>query len=348
MSHVPRVFFVSLCCFVAYLFCFASPYLFALQGDIGETGIRRRALQLLMTEGEKRPDILRQRVCAGVKRAYDFQRSIYPGKVEVSALVEVRNGSPECVFASVYKECIASNRKQRQGLFNSLLGLFELDDADDLKPAVRVSPRSRKRGDESAVPVDLGLLSFVSQILAHLPYSSASDPLYIIHTINSMVNLQGSQILEQFAALLRPVGLSSSDEYDETNWEEDALERAAREKFPTRTHEAKELSTGTFDTKAFEKLCCDGTALVLLLRLKNHLKQLYHISDARILEYDPNSKDRSSDKNLMKADMTKPFDGSISFGDRKGSAGTASLDSLIRQYAEFVSGSLFAWSGGSF
>lgn len=295
-----------------------------------------------MTEGEKRPDILRQRVCAGVKKAYDFQRSMYPNKLEVSALVEVSNGNgtAACVFGSVYMECIAKSRKQRQGFFNSLLGLFELNEADDddLDPDVSVSPRSLKKGiAQGNADIDLGLLSFVSQILAHLPYSSSCDPLFIIHKIGSVVTLQGTQILEQLASLLRPVGLASSDEYDETNFDEDALEQAARSKFPTRTHEAKELTKGEFDTKAFQKLCHEGSALVLLLRLKNFLKQLYHLSDTRILSYDPSAKDRAVEKNLIKADTTKPFDSSISYGNRKRKAGAVNMDSLIRQYAEFVS-----------
>jgi len=312
----------------------ATPYLLALQGDVEDFSIRKLALELITTEGEKRPDIIRQRVCAGVKRAYAFQRSIYPNRATVSALVDVSKGNAECVFSSVYKECVASSRKQRQGFFSSLLGLFERSEADEAEPKAHGSPK--KTGAVGPDPIDLGLLSFVSQILAHLPYGYASDPLYIIHKINALVTLQGSEILEQFACLMRPVGLASSDEYDETNFTEDALERAARSKFPTQSHEAKDLSSGTFDIEFFEKLCRDGTCMVLLLRLKDFLRQLYSLSELRILEYDPSSKDRVAEKSVMKADVTKPFDSSIPTGACKRS-GAANLDSLIRQYAEFVS-----------
>ena len=52
------------------------PFLLAVQGDVEEDGIRSLALKLLMIEGEKRPDMLRQRVCAGVKQAFLFQKSV--------------------------------------------------------------------------------------------------------------------------------------------------------------------------------------------------------------------------------------------------------------------------------
>ena len=54
----------------------AVPFLFALQGDVDETTIHIRALalRLLISEGEKRPDMLRMRIRAGVKQACLFQR----------------------------------------------------------------------------------------------------------------------------------------------------------------------------------------------------------------------------------------------------------------------------------
>ena len=43
------------------------PFLLALQGDVGVDGVRVDALKLLMTELEKRPGILNQKVGIGIK-----------------------------------------------------------------------------------------------------------------------------------------------------------------------------------------------------------------------------------------------------------------------------------------
>ena len=43
------------------------PFLLALQGDVGVDGVRVDALKLLMTELEKRPGILSQKVGIGIK-----------------------------------------------------------------------------------------------------------------------------------------------------------------------------------------------------------------------------------------------------------------------------------------
>ena len=313
----------------------AVPFLFALQGDVDNNAIRSLALRLLMKEGEKRPDSLRQRACVGVKQAYEFQRAVYPEKNEVSALVTIRRGKAakteiKCIFGSVFKECIGNSRKQRHGFFKNLLSLFDLNEGKQLQ-----SPgKRRKNGRTDPSSTDLALLSFASQILAHLPYSTAEDPLFIIHHIGSIVTLQGSQILDRFAALLRPVGLSSSDEYDETNVSADALERAARTKFPSRTQEARALGSDKFDMAGFLDSCRQAAALVLLLRIKSFLRRLYNLSETRCLEYDPSSKERPSDKGIARANISKPFDSSIPLGLRDSTKGV-DKNAIIRQYAEF-------------
>jgi cohesin loading factor subunit SCC2 len=302
----------------------AMPYLMALQGDVDNSHIRSLALRLLMTEGEKRPDALRQQVCAGVKQAYAFQRAVYSKKSSVSALIKVQRGKGtdlECVFDSVFKECVASSQKQRLGLFKNLLILFELSDVN------------QSNGKARASLIDFPLLSFASQILAHLPYSNAGDPLFIIHHIGSMVTLQGAQVVDRFASLLRPLGLSSSDEYDEANASADALELAARSKFPSRTQEARPMSSKDFDMPGFLELCSEAAALILLLRLKTFLRKLYNLSETRCLEYDPSSKDKIGEKGISKAELSKPFDASIPMAMHSQKA--VDKDALIRQYAEF-------------
>ncbi len=304
----------------------ATPHLLALQGDV-EENIRGKALKFLTLEGEKRPDMLRQRLCAGVKQAYLFQASVYPDMEEVSALITVRKDGilqKECVFGSVYKNCIARNKKQRRGLFRNLLAVF---DPQNLK--------SRGSKKINASMGSLMLLSYTSQVLAYLPYNVASDPLYIIYYISSNIALQGADLLDNFAAFFRPYGLASADELDEVNAEEDKLEIAAKR---YSNHPAKNISAFSrvsFDKQGFSKLCSEAGCLILLLRLKTFLRETYNLSESRCIGFNPDKKD-IGEKPMSKSSTSSTFDSKLpTFGKNDNGESDDLLDAMIHQYAEF-------------
>jgi len=311
----------------------AVPYLLALQGDIGEDGIRSYALKLLMIEGEKRPDLLRQRVYAGIKQAYAFQKHVYPTKAHVSALVKVVNGNStqlECVFGRVYKECIASIRKQRRGLFSSLLRRFDLQSRKVAYASA--TTKASPSADERFVD-DLHLLAFTAQVLAYLPYQAASDPLFIMYNINSALALRGPDLIDRMDAFLRPYGLSSSDELDEANYKEDTLELVAKHSSPRRTAEIRRALDSDFDIKTFSSLCSEAAAQSLLLRLKAFLREAYDFNEARVFGFDPDSRE-VAEKVLSKA-PNLTFNAILKMESVEGEVEVRQLDSMILQYAEF-------------
>ena len=304
----------------------ATPHLLALQGDV-EENIRSNALKFLTLEGEKRPDMLRQRLCAGVKQAYLFQAAVFPNLEEVSALISVRkDGSitTQCVFGSVYKNCIARNKKQRRGLFRNLLALF---DPQNLK--------IRDAKNINSAMTSLRLLSYTSQVLAYLPYYVPSDPLYIIYYISSNIALQGADLLDNFATFLRPYGLSSPDELDEVNAEEDELEFAAKD-YPA--HPSKHIppfSSKEFDKLGFLRLCSEAGCLILLLRLKNFLRETYNLSEARCIGFNPDKKD-VGEKPISRASSSSFFPSRLpTFVKKQKGDSVDLLDAMILQYAEF-------------
>ncbi len=167
----------------------AVPYLLAVQGDICNPDLRSLALKLVIREGDKRPDMLRQRICEGIKRAYLFQKTVYPNIRRITALVSTQSNEErkceECIFGPIFKESKQS-RLQRNGLFRSLLNLFTgnntvtLDDEDyssDSKSVAR--KRDKKHVGKFSYLDQLPLLCFASEILAYLPYRSSGDILFI-------------------------------------------------------------------------------------------------------------------------------------------------------------------------
>ena len=311
----------------------AVPFLLALQGDVNADHIRSLALKLLMTEGEKRPDMLRQRVCAGVKQAYSFQSTVYPGNDEPSALLSVTvNGKlqVQCVFGPVFKECVMSVKKQRQGLYANLLGLFDMESRRGEADGDRVNDATKQA---MLASIDLPLLAFASQVLAHLPYGVASDPLFIIYQISTNLALEGPDLLDRLSAFLFKYGLSSNDELDESNAEEDILEGAAKLEVPHLAKELTVMKNRKFDMLQFVDLCCEAAAITLLLRLKAFLRSVYNLSESRCLAFTP--QERSADRIPLKASWMSPFDSSLPLNAYPKDVRDADLDALILQYSEF-------------
>lgn len=313
------------------------PYLFAMQGDVEAPGVRSLALRLLIVQGEKRPDMLRQRGYEGVKQAYLFQRTVYPSKLEPTAVVKRKRGKNvdvECIFASVFRECIRSSKKQRLGLYRSLLDRFVSDADNDDDPF-----DGRKKTKKT--PPDLPLLSFTAQVLAHLPYNAATDPLFIIHHLSGTAAIQGEKLLERLTSFLQAHELSGSDELDNLHGE-DLLERAAKSKSPSREKEIAAINNADFDLEQFSLLCSEAGALVLLLRLKQFLRQVYNLSETRCLEYSPDAKERPFEaKHISEPSVTSVFNSSLTMSGgtnsngKKSSRKSVDKDALIRQYAEF-------------
>ncbi|KAL3921434.1 MAG: hypothetical protein SGILL_002747 [Bacillariaceae sp.] len=293
----------------------AMPFLLAVQGDVEES-IRSKALKILMLEGEKRVDVVRQRLYAGVKQAYRFQKAVSPDIEEVSALITVQKDGgleKECVFGGVYKECIASVKNQRRGFFRNLVNAFDSNNVRQL---------------------DLELLSYCSQVLAYLPYGFPSDVFYVIHCAKGTIALHGDALLDSLAQLLRPHGLASEDALDEANAEEDELEVAAKRPIPHHAKETTPLLDESFDAKEFARLCAEAGCLILLLRLKTFLMQVYGFNEARCLEFDPNKKNLM-EKSISRSSTSTAFESKLPMQGMTMEDGNDYLDAAIFQYAEF-------------
>lgn len=298
----------------------AVPHLFALQGDVQNERVRALACAMLSAEAERRPDTLRLRICAGVKEAFAFQTKLRGGEQASALLPNSHQKCNESIFDGVFLECVAKNKKQRQGLFKNLLNLFQLKDI-----ALEESPEKEKNSKQSSC--DVALLGFTAEILAYLPYTTTTDPLVIIHQIRTLVGLQGEQVIDVLAQVLCTVGLASEDEYDDRNAGEDDLEKSAASKFPSKTPEAALLSREEFDMPKFSRICQAASAMTLLLRLKRYLRQVYNLTEGRCLDFSPNEKEKVGEKGVNKTDVKTPFDASVAKVD--------DMDSLIRHYAEF-------------
>jgi len=261
------------------------PHLLAVQGDVKSPSVRSLSLKLLINEGEKRPDMLRQRICAGLKQAFFFQKEVYPhdanGAPRVTALLQ-RNEGPnvvtDTIFDAVIKEsAIRNKRAQRQGLLKGIISLFEKDP------------------DSEHTNVDeLPLLAFASEILAHLPYTALNDPLFIVYHLSCITALDGQSIINQFAKLL-------GGDLCDPNSEADDIEKRKKGKFDPKEFELESKSA------EFGQLCVNACRILPLLQLKNFLRKAYNLSEARMTEYVPSEKERIHEKGVSISDSIPAF-----------------------------------------
>lgn len=304
----------------------AVPHMLAVQGDIEER-IRRRALQILMVEGQKRAEIVRQRLYAGIKRSYLFQKAVYPDLDDVTALITVKKEGveeKECVFGSVYKECIANNKKQRRSLLQNLVHVFDLSN---------ISDSSKSKKVENSWLADLELLSYTSQVLAYLPYVYPSDVLFVIYRSDAIITRNGNDLLEKITAFLRDCGLSNDDGLGAGSGEDDIISLAAKRHVPHHSKEATALLDSSFDVITFAKLCNEAGCIILLLRLKSFFQQLYGLSESRCHQFDPNK--TLVEKAMAKSATSSVFPSKLPMQGKKLKDNTEVLDAAILQCEEF-------------
>lgn len=314
------------------------PHLLALQGDVGAPEIRTLARKLIIIEGEKRPDMLRQRICAGVRQAFLFQRVVYPNSERITAIVEEVNGSNQkndgkdivCIFGSIFLESIKTSRVQRQGLIRSLLTLFTNvrdrvhNRSDASNTTTGYSPgkvdgyaNSPLKSNRKESTLDGGylqqlpLLSYAVQILAHLPYTASADPLYAIHIITGIATLQGAELLDRFRDFLMPFGLANSEDDDIDHAMVDVLEGISKNKGGDWNAAVDLMRSTSFKLTQFIEMSAEASSLILLLRLKNFLKKVYNLSDTRCIEYSPTDKERICDKTIRVPDRMPRFNNDI-------------------------------------
>ena len=183
-------------------------------------------------------------------------------------------------FQVIKESAIRNKRAQRQGLLKGIISLFEKD------------PES-----ENTDADQLPLLAFASEILAHLPYTSLNDPLFIVYNSSCITALDGQSIINHFAELL-------GGDLCDPNSEEDDIERAAKKnkrKFDPKEFELEPKSA------EFGQLCVNACRILPLLQLKDFLRRAYNLSEARITEYVPSEKERIHEKGVSIGDSIPAF-----------------------------------------
>uniref|UniRef100_A0A4W6GBB3 Nipped-B protein n=1 Tax=Lates calcarifer TaxID=8187 RepID=A0A4W6GBB3_LATCA len=261
------------------------PYLIAMGTD-PEPSMRNKADQQLVEIDKKYTGFIHMKAVAGMKMSYNLQQAIDLSRKSI--IRGFRQDETHSALCSHLFTMIRGNRQHRRAFLISLLNLF----------------------DDSA-KTEVNMLLFIADNLACFPYQSQEEPLFIMHHIDITLSVSGSNLLQTFKEKVKK---ESDDEEnsnsDDDNDDDDVVRRPKKARKPVADSESSESDLEDLDVEDVEKvmrLLPDNPTglldfanavqgILLLLVLKQHLKNQYGFSDSKIQKYSPTESAKVYDK----------------------------------------------------
>ncbi|XP_040014225.1 nipped-B-like protein isoform X2 [Xiphias gladius] len=285
------------------------PYLVAMGTD-PEPTMKNKADQQLVEIDKKYSGFIHMKAVAGLKMSYQVQQAINGSKDTVTR--GVRHDDSESALCSHLYTMVRGNRQHRRAFLISLLNLFD---------------------DSSKTEVNM--LLFIADNLACFPYQTQEEPLFIMHHIDITLSVSGSNLLQSFKESLRkePVQQEKkvkmkkkkkqpwrrkycSDDDDDDDEDEDEEQSrgnsSSSDEDDEVVHRRKKSVVSDSDSEMEDEdavmdhlpenpnplldFASASQGILLLLVLKQHLKNLYGFSDSKIQKYSPTESAKVYDK----------------------------------------------------
>ncbi|XP_077478659.1 nipped-B-like protein B isoform X2 [Stigmatopora argus] len=287
------------------------PYLIAIGTD-PEPTMKNKADQQLVEIDKKYSGFIHMKAVAGLKLSYQIQRAI-AGSAQ-AILRGFRHQESDVALCAHLYTLVRGNRQHRRAFLISLLNMFD---------------------DSSKTEVNL--LLFVADNLACFPYQTQEEPLFIMHHVDITLSVSGSNLLQSFKESLRkgpiprPKKLkkkrkkkkkkktkprkmrdssddsgesssqssgSSSSSSSSSSEEEEVVENAHAHSESDMDDEATVMVRLPEDPKPLLDFSVASQGILLLLMLKQHLKNLFGFSDSKIQKYSPTESAKVYDKTV--------------------------------------------------
>uniref|UniRef100_A0A673IU30 Nipped-B protein n=1 Tax=Sinocyclocheilus rhinocerous TaxID=307959 RepID=A0A673IU30_9TELE len=245
------------------------PYLIAMGTD-PEPTMRNKADQQLLEIDKKYTGFIHMKAVAGMKMSYQVQQAIM-GSAEpvIRGFRQDESNSAQC---SHLYSMVRANRQHRRAFLISLLNLFD---------------------DSSKIEVNM--LLFIADNLAYFPYQSQEEPLFIMHHIDITLSVSGSNLLQTFkeVSVLKCLCLTLTQQ---NGSEEERGEQSESDSDSDLEDADAVMERLPDDTTSLLDFARASQGILLLLVLKQHLKNLYGFSDSKIQKYSPTESAKVYDK----------------------------------------------------
>ncbi|XP_006006990.1 nipped-B-like protein isoform X2 [Latimeria chalumnae] len=257
------------------------PYLIAMGTD-PEPTMRNKADQQLVEIDKKYTGFIHMKAVAGMKMSYQVQQAIMVNPNE--AVRGFRQDDSATALCSHLYTMVRGNRQHRRAFLIALLNLF----------------------DDSA-KTEVNMLLYVADNLACFPYQTQEEPLFIMHHIDITLSVSGSNLLQTFKESLvkeRKKERKSESSDEESDSEDEALRsRKSRRRINSNSDSDDEeedvekvMRSLPEDLSPLLEFANASQGILLLLMLKQHLKNLCGFSDSKIQKYSPTESAKVYDK----------------------------------------------------
>ncbi|XP_059489671.1 nipped-B-like protein isoform X2 [Neocloeon triangulifer] len=240
------------------------PYLICMSTDL-EQCVSHSADKQLQEIEKKYPGFIHMKTLDGIWLSFRLQEIIQNDEI-VRGFRTKEKELPTALNGFLYS-ILRNTKQQRRAVSLSILKQF----------------------DEQA-KTSLSQMLYLADNLAYCPYQVIDEPLFIIHHIDIVLSLVGTNLLQSFRESLnlsKPAGeLGPDEEHVIDEDDEDDVEELI-----------KRISE---DTKPLLDCITASQGCMLLLVLKQHLKDLYGISDSKLTQYAPTESGKIYEKSLTR------------------------------------------------
>ncbi|XP_037654906.1 nipped-B-like protein isoform X2 [Choloepus didactylus] len=258
------------------------PYLIAMGTD-PEPAMRNKADQQLVEIDKKYAGFIHMKAVAGMKMSYQVQQAINTClKDPVRGFRQDESSSALC---SHLYSMIRGNRQHRRAFLISLLNLF----------------------DDTA-KTEVNMLLYIADNLACFPYQTQEEPLFIMHHIDITLSVSGSNLLQSFKeSMVKDKRKERKPSPTKENESSESEEEVSRPRKLRKRVDSDSDSDSEDDINSVMKCLPENSApliefanvsqgILLLLMLKQHLKNLCGFSDSKIQKYSPSESAKVYDK----------------------------------------------------
>uniref|UniRef100_A0A8C2ZF36 Nipped-B protein n=1 Tax=Cyclopterus lumpus TaxID=8103 RepID=A0A8C2ZF36_CYCLU len=256
------------------------PYLIAMGTD-PEPTMKNKADQQLVDIDKKYSGFIHMKAVAGLKMSYQVQQAINGSKGAV--IRGFRHDDSDASLCAHLYTLVRGNRQHRRAFLISLLNLFD---------------------DSSKTEVNR--LLFIADNLACFPYQTQEEPLFIMHHVDITLSVSGSNLLQSFKEKMKTKKKKKKKKNTSSSSDEDD-EVVQSQKKPVLSDSEAEIED---EDAVMDRLpenhsplldfASASQGILLLLVLKQHLKNLYGFSDSKIQKYSPTESAKVYDKTVNK------------------------------------------------
>lgn len=171
---------------------------------------------------------------------------------------ETKGEIPAALNGFLYS-CLRSTKAQRRAILVNLLRQFDV-----------------------ATNPNLTMMLYLADNLAYIPYTVIDEPLFLIHKIDLMVSVIGPNILKNIKEFLNLPPIYETKRNPETGVEEFIYDEDLDDDVES------VVSRLPVDLDPIHKNLITSQGIILLLILREHLKEFYGFNEVKITAYNPN------------------------------------------------------------